>query len=78
MAYLDDVEKELRLLLKGTLGRIDKETDYQYTNELEVMTDNAVKLFREKLLESFKNGAQAARNQMHKRNQNKQKSKASK
>ena len=69
MSYLDDVEKELRKKLN--FFSIDAETT---RIALDISS-----FVREKLLESYKNGAQAARKQMQKGNQNQnRKSKTSK
>ena len=68
MAYLDDVEKELRGLLNSD------------EPDAETWGERIVNFVRGKLLESYKNGAQAARKQMQRGGQPKpqQKSKASK
>ena len=68
MAYLDDVEKELRGLLNSD------------EPDAETWGEQIVNFVRGKLLESYKNGAQAARNQIQRGGQPKpqQKSKASK
>ena len=63
MSYLDDVEKDLRDIL-----------DTSAEPEAQKRTDEIVKFVREKLLESYKNGAQAARKQMGKTPTLKQKS----
>ncbi len=54
MSYLDDVEKELRDRL---FPAEDGDTEW---------SDEIVKFVRIKLLESYKNGAQAARKQLDK------------
>ena len=57
MNYLDDVEKQLRKRLAAF--EIDAET--------ETIATDIIGFVRTKLLESYKNGAQAARKQMDKR-----------
>jgi len=70
MSYLDDVELELR---HKYFDEKDQDPDYRS------YVDEVVKFVREKLLESYKNGAQAARQQIQRGGQPKtQKSKASK
>jgi hypothetical protein len=64
MAYLDDVEKELRGLLNS------EEPD------AETWSEQIVNFIRGKLLESYKNGAQAARKQMQRGGQNQQQQKS--
>lgn len=59
MNYLDEVEQELRAILTP-----EKESQAGADCVAEV-----VKLVRAKLLESYKNGAQAARRQMQKDSQ---------
>ena len=54
MSYLDDVEKKLREILD-----IDEP-------DAELWGEKIVKFVRAKLLESYKNGAQAARKQLDK------------
>ena len=54
MSYLDDVEKQLRDILD-----IDE-------SDAELWGEKIVKFVRAKLLESYKNGAQAARKHMGK------------
>ena len=62
MSYLDDIEKELRdQLFPAEDGDIE-------------WSDQIVAFVRQKLLESFKNGAQAGRKQMGKTQTPKQKS----
>jgi len=55
MSYLDDVEKELRQML----GDFGEEED----KEANDWAEDVVKFVRITLLESYKNGAQAARRQ---------------
>ena len=56
MSYLDDIEKELRDMLG-----VDKAD-----GEVAEYLNSTVAFVRTKLLESYKNGAQAARKQMDK------------
>ena len=69
MSYLDDVEKELR---QEFLDEDEMDEDYQ------TWMSKLCKFFREKLLESYRNGAQAARRGSDKRSAQNTKSKASK
>ena len=65
MSYLDDVEQELR--------------DLYHETDKDELPDALVKLVRAKLLQSYKNGAQAARRQGQQGNQKQyKKSKTSK
>ena len=64
MSYLDDVEKTLRDILDSD------------EPDAELWGEKIVKFVRAKLLESYKNGAQAARKQQGKPQQPKQKSQA--
>ena len=57
MSYLDDVEQELRHILDSD------------EPEAEKWGEQIVKFVRAKLLESYKNGAQAARRQLQKPSQ---------
>lgn len=66
MSYLDDVEKELRDMLG-----VDEATD-----EVAGYLNSTVAFVKTKLLESYKNGAQAARKQLYKAQQPKPKQKS--
>jgi hypothetical protein len=72
MSYLDGVEKELRgLIVKLPVTVSESDEDDEFMQRLDGQTDNIVKFVREKLLESYKNGAQAERNRRKGKSKNK-------
>ncbi len=81
MSYLDEVQQEFKQLLDkqpklDDVAMPDDKQEYEQAMEelaeLQVQWENEVCQFvRNKLLQSYKNGAETARNQMNKRRPNK-------